>query len=198
MKPAWVAISMAVLLVAIFPISQQELAPVAYAEHREGVEICKAEVLPVTVQNRLKQEFASWTVQKPLGLSFNARKRWESEKPVQCPGIAAGRFENAKSLSYAVLLVAQDHADAGYKLLVFSSKPGQSYEMRILDSGKNGAPNFFIHTVPMSKFFDNESREKFQAYTSDGILLVDAAEQEYEVDVYFWSNGTYQHQPIDY
>ena len=198
MKPVLVAISMDFLLVAIFSISQQELASTAFAEPREGVDICKAEILPVTVQDRLKQEFSSWTIQKPLGLSLNARKRWDSEKPVQCPGIAAGRFENTKSFSYAVLLVAQDHADAGYKLLVFSPKPGQPYEMRVLDSGENESPNFFIHTVPMSKFFDNESRRKFQAYTSYGILFVDAAEQEYEVDVYFWANGTYRHQPIDY
>jgi hypothetical protein len=70
--------------------------------------------------------------------------------------------------------------------------------MRALDSGESGASNFFILTVPMSRFFDNESRKKFRPYTSEGILLVDAAEQEYEVDVYFWANGTYQHQPIDY
>lgn len=198
MKPVSAVISMVFLLMATFSICQQELAPTAYAEPREDGDICKTEILPETVQDRLKQEFSSWTVQKPLGLSLNARKRWESEKPVQCPGIAIGQFENTKSLSYAVLLVAQGHADAGYKLLVFSPKPGQAYEMRSLDSGDNEAPNFFIHTVPMSKFFDDESRRKFQAYTSDGILLVDAAGQEYEVDVYFWANGTYRHQPIDY
>jgi hypothetical protein len=27
---------------------------------------------------------------------------------------------------------------------------------------------------------------------------VDAAENEYETDVYFWANGAYQHQPVDY
>lgn len=199
MKPVAVAISMAFLLVATFPISQQEPAPAAYAEPSEGVDLCKAKTLPRTVQNRLKQEFASWTVQKQTDLSPSARKRWESEMPSQCPGIAMGRFKNAKALSYAVLLIAQDQADAGYKLLVFSPKAGQpSYEMRSLDSGESGASNFFIHTVPMSKFFDDKSRKTFRAYTSEGILLVDAAEQEYEVNVYFWANGTYQHQPIDY
>lgn len=199
MKPVAVAISMTFLLVAISAISQQEPAPTAYAEPNEGIDLCKAKTLPKTVQNRLKQEFASWTVQDQTVLSPSARKRWESEKPSQCPGIAMGRFENAKALSYAVLLIAQDHADAGYKLLVFSPKAGQpSYEMRALDSGESGASNFFIHTVPMSKFFDSKSRKAFRAYTSEGFLLVDAAEQEYEINVYFWANGTYQHQAIDY
>jgi hypothetical protein len=199
MKPVSAAITMIFLLVAIFSISQQELVPTAYAEPGEGVDLCKVGALPQTVQSRLRQEFVSWMVQKQTDLSPSARKRWGSEKPSQCPGIAMGRFENAKALSYAVLLIAQDHADAGYKLLVFSPKAGQpSYEMRALDSGESGASNFFIHTVPMSKFFNNESRKTFRAYTSEGILLVDAAEQEYEVNVYFWANGTYQHQPIDY
>ena len=199
MKPVVVAISMGFLLVAIFPISQQEPAPTAYAEPSERVDLCKAKTLPKTVQNRLKQEFVSWMIQKQTDLSPSARKRWESEKPSQCPGIGMGRFENAKALSYAVLLISQDYADDGYKLLVFSPKAGQpSYEMRALDSGESGASNFFIHTVPMSKFFDGKSRKQFRAYASEGILLVDAAEQEYEINLYFWANGTYQHQPIDY
>jgi hypothetical protein len=102
-------------------------------------------------------------------------------------------------LSYAVLLISQARADAGYKFLVFSPKAGQSsYEMRAADSDDNGAANFFIHTVQISKFFDEPSRRKFQVQTSEGILLVDAAEKEYEADVYFWSNGSYQHQPVDY
>ena len=186
------------LLVAIVSISQREYAPTAYAEPSEGVDLCKVKTLPKTLQNRLKQEFTSWTIQKSSGLSLNARRRWESEKPMQCPGIAVGRFGDTKSLSFAILLVAKNHIDASYKLLVFSPNPGQSYEMKALDSGENGAQHYFIHTVPMNRFFDNESRNKFHAYASEGILLVDAAEQEYEVDVYFWANGTYQHQPIDY
>jgi hypothetical protein len=155
--------------------------------------------LPPDVQIRLKGEFGSWKVQEPADLSPRAHERWESEKPLQCPGIAVGRFENAKTPSYAVLLVPQGHADAGYKFLVFGPKAGQlSYEMRAVDSGDSGAANFFIHRVRISKFFDEQSRKKFQAHTREGILLVDSAEKEYEADVYFWSGGSYRHQPVDY
>ena len=70
--------------------------------------------------------------------------------------------------------------------------------MRVADSGDSGATNFFIHTTPISKFFDEPSRKKFQAHTVDGILLVDSAENEYGVEVYFWSGGQYRHEPIDY
>ncbi|HKW34176.1 MAG TPA: hypothetical protein VJN92_14285 [Candidatus Acidoferrum sp.] len=114
--------------------------------------------------------------------------------------MAVGRFESAKTPSYAVLLVPTGHADGGYRLLVFGQKPGQSgYEVRVADKlDQNGAANYFIHSTPISKFFDEPSRKKFQAHTVDGILLVDSAENEYGVEVYFWSGGRYRHEPIDY
>ncbi len=179
--------------------SGQRGAP-APANPSEGPALCKLGSLPADIQNRLKWEFGSWKIQEPSNLSARARERWESEKPLQCPGIAAGLFENAKKPSYAVLLVPNGHTGAGYKFLVFSSKAGQpSHETRVVEqSDGSGAANFFIRRVRISKFFDEHSKKKFQVQTSEGILLVDAAENEYETDVYFWTNGSYQHQPVDY
>jgi hypothetical protein len=166
----------------------------------ESSALCKMGTLPPDVQGHLRGEFGSWKIQVPTNLSTRARERWKSEKPLECPGIAVGRFEKDKTPSYAVLLVPQSHSGAGYKLLVFTPQTGQSpYEMRVVEqSSDSGAANLFIHRVPISKFFDEESRKKFQAQTSDGILFADAAEKEYETDIYFWANGSYQHQPVDY
>jgi hypothetical protein len=195
-----VSVSVAFLLTAALAFGQQGSSPSAPAKPTEGSALCKPGSLPADLQSRLKAEFSSCKVQEPADLSPHARERWESEKPLACPGIAVGKFENGKTSSYAVLLVPQSHTDAGYKFLVFSPKAGQpsSYEMRTADSGDSGAANFFIHKVPISKFFDEPSRRKFQVQMSEGILLADAAEKEYETDVYFWSHGSYQHQPVDY
>lgn len=191
--------SVVFLLTAALAFGQQGSSPSAPAKPIEGSALCKPGSLPPDVQSRLKGEFSSWKVQEPADLSPHARERWESEKPLACPGIAVGKFENDKTPSYAVLLVPQSHTDTGYKFLVFSPKAGQpSYEMRAADSGDSGAANFFIHRTPISKFFDAPSRKKFQAHTVDGILLVDSAENEYGVEVYFWSGGHYRHEPIDY
>jgi hypothetical protein len=162
--------------------------------------LCKVESLPSDIQNRLKEEYGSWKIQEPTDLSQHARERWESEKPLECPGIAVGHFESAKTPSYAILLVPTGHADRGYRFLVFSQKAGDArYEARVIDKlEQNGASNYFIHGTPISKFFDAPSRKKFQAHTVDGILLVDSAENEYGVEVYFWSGGRYRHEPIDY
>lgn len=193
------AIAIIFFLGSTIPIEQLKHVPAAYAQLNQWGDLCNAETLPRTVQSHLQREFASWRIQKPTDLGSSALKRWESEKPAQCPGIAAGRFENNKAFSYAVLLVSQVQADAGYQFVVFSPKAGQpAYDVKVLDSSERGASSFFIHSVPLNKFFHNESRRKFQVYTREGILLVDAAGQEYEADVYFWANGKYQHQPIDY
>ena len=78
--------------------------------------------------------------------------------------------------SHVFLLFPAGHADEGYRFLVFSQKPSLSaYEVRVVDKlHQNGAANYFIHRTPISKFFDEPSRKKFQAHTVDGILLVDS------------------------
>jgi hypothetical protein len=163
--------------------------------------LCALSYLPSEIQNRLKEEYGSWKIQEPTDLSQRAREAWEPEKkPLACPGIAVGHFESAKSLSYAVLLVPTGHPDEGYRFLVFSQRLGQpGYEVRVLDKlDKKGAANYYVQSAPISKFFDEASRKKFQAHTTDGILLTDSGENEYGVEVYFWSGGNYRHEPIDY
>jgi len=162
--------------------------------------LCKLDLLPSDIQNRLKQEYGAWKIQEPADLSKGARERWASERPLACPGIAVGHFRSAKTPSYAILLVPTGHTDGGYRFVVFSQKAGDpGYEARVIDVlDQNGAANYFIERAPISKFFDAPSRKKFQAYTVDGILLVDSAENEYEVEVYFWSGSRYRHEPIDY
>jgi hypothetical protein len=141
------------------------------ASANQSPTLCKVGSLPSDIQNRLKESYGSWKIQEPTDLSQRAHERWESEKPLECPGIVVGHFESAKTPSYAVLLVPTGHADAGYRFLVFSQKAGQpAYETRLVEKlDQNGAANYFIHRTPISKFFDEPSRKKFQAHTVDGI-----------------------------
>jgi len=161
--------------------------------------LCKLESLPSDIQSRLKGDYSSWKVQEAETLSEHARKTWEGKKPSACPGIAVGLFQGAKTPSYAVLLVPVDHPDAGYRFLVFSRKDGQSpYEATVVEqSDDKGASNYFIRKVPVSRFFDEASKKKFQVQAAEAILMVDSAEQEYEADLYFWSNGRFQQHPVD-
>jgi hypothetical protein len=102
-------------------------------------------------------------------------------------------------ISYAVLLVPRDHRNAGYRFLVFDPKADrQTYNMTLVEkSDDNGSSNFFIRAVPINKFFSEDSKRKFHVHVPECVLMIDSAEQEYEADLYFWLNGSYQHQSTD-
>jgi len=192
MNPLAMIPSLIFFLSAVLPFGQQTVG--------RRPSLCQPDSLPSAIQHRLREEYGSWRVQDVANLSQRAHERWESEKPLQCPGIAVGRFESDQTPSYALLLVPVGNADAGYRFLVFSQKTGESdYEARILDKlDENGAANYFLRKAPISKFFSEESKKRFRAHTVDIILLFDSAEKEYEVDVYYWSEGRYRHDPVDY
>jgi hypothetical protein len=160
---------------------------------------CKLGSLPSDIQNSLKHNFGSWKVQELENLSDYTRETWAGKKLPACPGIAVGLFNSAKTPSYALLLVPKRSPDAGYRFLVFSRNTEQSfYEATVVEqSDDHGASNYFIRRISIGKFFDEKSKRKFQVQATDGIVMTDSAEKEYGADVYFWSNGSYRHEPID-
>ncbi len=164
-----------------------------------GIDLCSLESFPSEIKNRLKEEFGSWKIQEPSNLGSRVRQRWEAEMPIGCPGISIGQFENAARPSYAVLLVPVLRPGSSYKLLVFSRKNGRpGYELTILEEWNGGgAENYFIHSIHLT-LFSERSRNKFGMHAKDGLLLLDSAEAEYGVFVYFWTKGGYRKEPIDY
>jgi hypothetical protein len=169
------------------------------AKAAEEPAACNLSSLPSDIQSHLKKDFGSWKIQEPNNLSENARKTWAGRKPPACPGIAVGLFQDAKTASYAVLLVPVDHPDAAYRFLVFSRKGGEpSYEPTAVEqSDDHGASNYFIRRVPINNFFGAESKKKFQVEATEAIEMIDSAEQEYGADIYFWSNGHFRQEPVD-
>jgi hypothetical protein len=160
--------------------------------------LCSPNTLPLELQNRLRRDFAAWRIQEASNLRPRAKGRWGSQKPLECPGIALGRFEGTDK-AYAILLVPTDNPDSAYKLLVFTPGANKLAEtLRIVErSDKGGASNYFIHQIKIKDFFSSEWIRKLHVKTKDGILFVDAGETEYEADIYFFADGDYRHEPID-
>jgi hypothetical protein len=165
----------------------------------EAPDPCSVSTLPSEIQDRLKEDFGSWKIQASENLSERARETWDGKKPSGCPGIAVGLFRDVTTPSYGFLLVPIDHPDSAYRFVVFSRNTGQlSYAATIVEKlDGHGASNYFVRKVPVKDFFSEESGKKFQVEATDAILLVDSAEQEYGTDIYFWSNGSYRHEPVD-
>jgi len=145
-------------MTAALVFGQTGLPSPVLARAADGPALCNLGSLPSDIQNHLNGEFGSWKVQEPENLSEYTRKTWAGKKLSGCPGIAVGLFQNAKTLSYALLLVPVAHPDAGYRFLVFTSKTGQlSYETTVVEkSDEHGASNYFIRKVPISKYFSDE------------------------------------------
>ena len=162
--------------------------------------VCTQTLLPTEMQRLIQINYSSWRLQDVSNLSANAKERWQSEKPLDCPGIAVGQFENMNQKSYAVLLVPANKPDTGYRLLVFTPSGGQSQKpFRVIEqSDMIGASNFFVHQIQIAKVFSAEWVKKLQVITKDGILFVDAGTSEYEADVFFWTGDKYRHDAIDY
>jgi hypothetical protein len=187
------------LMITALAIRQAVQSLPAPTRAAEGPPLCNLGSVPSDIQSRLKADFGSWKTQEPENLSEYTRKTWEGRKPPTCPGIAVGLFQSAKTPSYALLLVPIDHPDAGYRFLVFSRKTGQpSYETTVVEkSDDHGASNYFIRKVSVRQFFSEQSKRKFQVESTDCILMVDSAEQEYGTNIYFWSNGHFRQEPVD-
>jgi hypothetical protein len=84
--------------------------------------------------------------------------------------------------------------------LIFGSAAGQSsHELRLRERDEKAeAGNFFIRTIQLGDFFSQQWISKLGVDAKAGILFLDAGEQEYEADVYYWAQGRYQHQPVDH
>src|SRR5215472_11711135 len=67
--------------------------------------LCRAESLPPDIRGSLDRNFSAWKIQEPADLSPRARTRWGGARPLACPGIAGGHFQDPKNVSYAVLLI---------------------------------------------------------------------------------------------
>jgi hypothetical protein len=165
----------------------------------DALGLCQIETLPKDIRATLERRFYGWRVQDSGNLLPKARQKWSGTAPLACPGIAAGHFEESRSVSYALLLVPIDRSANGYKFVVFSAPSGQSfYGFKMLDQGTINASAFFIHAVTVDRVFDGDLKKKFRPKGSDAILLAYTDEKAANQNVFFWSNESYDHIQLDF
>ena len=162
---------------------------------------CRRETLPPMLLTRLRAGYGSWRIQDLPDLSTGARRTWEWDEkkyrrsPLECPGIAVGRFDG-RNQSYAVLLVPTDRPDRGYRFLLSNSA---GYPLTILEESDDaGARNVFIRKIRISDFFNSASRRQLAVETNDGILRVEAGEDQYGADIFFWAKNSVRLVFVDY
>lgn len=169
----------------------------AAGEPEELLDLCRTDSLPADVRGSLSRNFSAWKILEPADLSARARTRWGSERPLNCPGIAAGHFQDPKNASYALLLVPANHSTSAYKLLVYTQQSGQQYYgFKAIGQMDSGASDVFVQAVPTVRFFEATSKWVAHSHVSEAVMLVDsAAVQSY---LYIYSDMSYERETVNY
>ena len=159
--------------------------------------LCRTDSLPQDIRGSLSRNFSAWKVQEPTDLSIRARTRWGEERPLTCPGIAAGHFQDPKSPSYALLLIPANHASDAYKVLIYTALSGQQYYgFKAVGQGDTGGGDVFVESVPTERFFDATSKWVAHSKVSDAVMLVDSAATQ--AFLYVWSDMSYERAQVNY
>lgn len=169
----------------------------ASSQPDELLGLCRVESLPKDIRNSISRNFSGWKVQEPTDLSARARTRWEEGRPLTCPGIAAGHFQDLKDDSYALLLVPANRMSTAFKLLIYTQQSSQQfYGFKTVGQAESGANDVFIATAPIGKFFEAPSKWLAHSRVSEAVLLLDtAAAQAY---LYIWSDLAYEREQVNY
>jgi hypothetical protein len=158
--------------------------------------LCRTDSLPQDIRGSLSRNFSTWKIQEPTDLSPRARARWATERPLACPGIAAGHFQNAKDSSYAVLLIPASHGSDTFKLLIFTQQSGQQFYGFKAVGQADGASDVFVHAVPTVRFFESTSKWVSHSRVSEAVMFVDSA--ALQAAIYIWADESYQKEPVSY
>ncbi len=155
------------------------------------------ETLPKDIRGSLSRNFSAWKIQDPNDLSVRARTRWGEERPLVCPGIAAGHFQDPKTDSYALLLVPVNRMSNAFKLLIYTQQSGQQYYgFKAVGQADTGGNEVFIAPVPTVRFFESTSKWVARSRVSEAVMLVDSAAMQ--SFLYIWSDLAYEREQVNY
>ena len=169
----------------------------AASEPDELLALCKMESLPQDIRSSLGRLLSNWKIQEPADLSPRARTRWGEARPLTCPGIAGGHFQDAKNASYALLLIPASNANGSYKVLIYTQQSGQQYYgFKVVAQGDSGASDVFIQAVSTGSFPEATAHLVAHSKVKEAVMLVDSAASAASLLV--WSEGSYEREQVNY
>jgi hypothetical protein len=167
------------------------------AQEDELLGMCRVDSLPQDIRGSLSRNFSAWKIQEPTDLSVRARTRWGEERPLSCPGIAAGHFQDPKAASYALMLIPANHSSGAYKVLVYTQQAGQQfYGFKAVGQAENGASDVFVTAVQTTRFPDATSKWVAHSKITEVVMMVDSAATQ--AFLYVWGDMTYNREQVTY
>jgi hypothetical protein len=169
----------------------------AESEPDELLALCKMESLPADIRGSLGRLFSSWKIQEPADLSPRARTRWGEARPLACPGIAGGHFQDAKSTSYALVLIPASNANGSYKVLIYTQQSGQQYYgFKVAAQGDSGAGDVFVQAVSTGSFPEATAHLAAHSKVKEAVMMVDSAASA--AYLLLWSGVSYEQEQVNF
>ena len=185
------------VVMGCFLMMSPQITVHAAGQSDELSDLCHIDSLPDDVRSSLSRLFNGWKIQEISDLSARARTRWGEERPLTCPGIAAGHFQDPKNASFALLLIQASHASASYKILIYTQQSGgKYYGFKAVSQADSGASDLFLHTVPPSRFFDASSKWVAHSKLNEAVMVVDSAATE--AYLYLWNDTNYDREQVNF
>jgi hypothetical protein len=186
--------ALSVILCSLFAVFAASHAHAADSDDVAG--LCKLDSLPQDIRSSLTRNFGGWKVVEPADLTVRGRTRWGSQRPLTCPGIAAGHFQDKGSASYALLMIPANHAGSSVRLVIYTQQSGgQFYGFKAAGQQETGAGDLFISAEPISKYYDSGSKWAKSKLT-EGVLLVDASVAQ--AFMFLWGGSLYESEQVNY
>jgi len=146
-------------------------------------------IIPKELDQFLAKDFPTFRPKLISDLDRDERRLWSETHGKACPGVAAGQFESADELSYALLLIPQSRPKDGYRLVVVTAGADNHFQSETLDSNDTADNSgMVIARVPPGK------QSAFEGNKTIRLRLESISVQwlEKAAVLYYWSNGKFR------
>lgn len=146
-------------------------------------------LLPQEAREKIVTSFRNWRTLELKDLVPDDQVLWKKYHQGECPGVAAGSFDNSGKTEYAVLIISRTQIKKQTKLLLLRKTYSGDYTPKILYE-EEGVSNFpAIHKEPPGVYSDFYDRNSTIAAKTDVIIYEHI---EASAIAFYYENGEFK------
>ncbi|MCI0331101.1 MAG: hypothetical protein L0196_09205 [candidate division Zixibacteria bacterium] len=88
--------------------------------------------LPKEALKEIAARFKGWRILEKKDINSVGQTLWDKTRAGECPGIAAGNYDDSNVKGYAILIIPRDSVKRQIKLLLFQENSSEKYAARII------------------------------------------------------------------
>ncbi|HET7876901.1 MAG TPA: hypothetical protein VFN71_15365 [Methylomirabilota bacterium] len=152
------------------------------------LDTCAGGRLPGKLRDVLVGRFPGWRLVTVNDLHRDDQVIWLTDRGQECPGIAIGRFQSARRVSYGLLLIRADRERLLERLVVVQSAGSKGYHVtELVGPTETARPSVIFRAPPgVITSWDQSERVRIQ---NDAIVH---AVLEARVEAFYWHAGIWR------